>query len=448
MKKDVWAKALSFIASMLLLLSCTVESPGDKDNQNSSGNQQQVTNYSYSAALHTGSAGSGVIDLELSTKEGNYPAGTEITVKATADSNSLFAGWYSSNSAYGYTLSTSTIYTFKLESDTRLFARFDIAPNFVSGITTDSTGVGYTNGTQMTGLYKVGDKITLQATPSSGSFFLGWYDASSEGHLISRSNPYTHTFTKKGEVHARFEDVYITFKDKVLENAIRAQIKKPEGKITFTDIKNITSLNYHGYNNPKIKSLDDLDYFPSLTSLSLISSELKDISKMKNLKKLTSLHLINNLLVDISVLKNLPHISQLELQDNLIADITPLKYLDFKQLSSLKLSGNLISDISIINELPDNLYIDLSNNLITELPVFRENIGFMSLNLSKNEIKDISTLKSINFITLDLTNTGVVDIQPLIDNPHIGGHSTIKINRSTIDFRQINQLNAKGVSVQ
>lgn len=62
------------------------------------------------------------------------------------------------------------------------------------------TGTGTVTGG---GTYKIGDTVTLTATPGAETVFRGWYDG--DGNLISDKNTYTFTVKKDVALHGKFE---------------------------------------------------------------------------------------------------------------------------------------------------------------------------------------------------------------------------------------------------
>ncbi len=117
----------------------------------------------------------------------------------------------------------------------------------------------------------------------------------------------------------------IHFPDKNFEKVVRKEIEKQKGDILYSDISNIDSLSANAL---EIKSIDGIQYFKSLTDLTLN----------------------NNLIIDISVLNNLVSLERLEVGNNKITDISPLKNL--KKIITLSLNNNNIKNYSVIYSLP------------------------------------------------------------------------------------------------
>ncbi len=113
----------------------------------------------------------------------------------------------------------------------------------------------------------------------------------------------------------------VNFPDSGLEAAVRAEINKPTGDITTTDLTGMTSLDAAGY---AITDLEGLQYCTKLTSLELDSNYISDISQLAGLTQLTQLYLGVNQISNLSPLTGLTNLTYLSLYSNNISDISPL----------------------------------------------------------------------------------------------------------------------------
>lgn len=234
--------------------------------------------------------------------------------------------------------------------------------------------------------------------------------------------------------------ISITFKDKNLEKAVRAKIKKPKGIIYTTDVNkikdldlinigitditplkyftNLSKLQLQNIEQPNpnyIKDISSLKYLKNLTYLDLTCNDIsstsplngltnltnlylgythtiKNISFIKAFKKLKSLGLTEMDLTDISVLKSCNNLEDLHLWGNNIIDLTPLKGLT--KLKKLELSNNEISDLSPIKGLKSIKYLGLMNNNIENISILRNMDKLEHLYLRGNEISDFSCTSS------------------------------------------------------
>ena len=139
-------------------------------------------------------------------------------------------------------------------------------------------------------------------------------------------------------------------------------------------------------------------------------------------------------------------ISSLNAQNAKIKDLTGIEYC--KNLYELYLNDNEIRNVDAISNFDFNGIIDLSHNQITDITPLEgkkfdtldlsynqinnvvSNLVFSnsSLNLSHNQISDISPLKGDDFVNLDLSYNQIVNINALADI----SYSTINLSNNQI----------------
>ena len=152
------------------------------------------------------------------------------------------------------------------------------------------------------------------------------------------------------------KETAFTFKDKVVENAVRKNILKPTGTLyksdlekvyrlavpvgikTLVDIKQMANLEYLDLSNTKITDISALGSLKNLRVLYLQRNNISNISILKGLSKLEILSLNGNKLSNISTLSGLTQLSELYIRDNKIANYNPIANL--KKLRILYLKGN------------------------------------------------------------------------------------------------------------
>jgi uncharacterized protein (TIGR03437 family) len=130
--------------------------------------------------LTTTTAGSGVGSISANPPGPSYPAGTVVTLTATPNSGSTFAGWSGACSGTGNC-------TVTMNSNQSVTATFNLTVvSETLTITTSGTGSGTVSssppGTSCGSgclTYATGTVVTLTATPSAGSTFAGWSGACS-----------------------------------------------------------------------------------------------------------------------------------------------------------------------------------------------------------------------------------------------------------------------------
>ena len=196
--------------------------------------------------------------------------------------------------------------------------------------------------------------------------------------------------------------------------------------------------------NCEIEDISFLQKFTNLEYLSLAQNNISDISMLKEFEKLEELYLYNNNISDASVvseltnlkilslgnnkLKSIPDLSKItafndidiynkygeyniyaEFYGNEITDISALENTIFKRIS---LYENKISDISALATMSNLQIVNLSSNEITDISNLPKTMT--SLDLCYNKINDISHIKNLTELTyLNLSRNNITDISSL-----------------------------------
>ena len=162
----------------------------------------------YSLIVSKAGAGSGVVTSTPSgldcgpTCQATFPRYSEVTLHASPSPGSIFVGW-----GIGGSLGTDPSFTIVLGWPTELLATFEVQKSLTvikegagAGVVT-STPAGLDCGSTCQTTYLTGTKVTLYASPSSGSNFVGW-----SGGGCSGTNPScTITIAADTTVVANFE---------------------------------------------------------------------------------------------------------------------------------------------------------------------------------------------------------------------------------------------------
>ena len=135
----------------------------------------------------TANAGTG----GTATGGGRVSSGASVTLRATANNNFTFIGWYEGNTR----VSTSNPWTFNATANRTLQARF--TGQRVTVTANAGTGGTATGG----GTVDAGASVTLRATANSGFVFDGWFEG---GVRVSSANPWTFNANANRTLQARF----------------------------------------------------------------------------------------------------------------------------------------------------------------------------------------------------------------------------------------------------
>ena len=132
---------------------------------------------------------------------GEYEAGTEVSVEATANEGWKFVAWMSESD----TLSKETGYVFTIVSDTALTALFAEAEEpqpemYTLALTADPAEGGTVSGA---GEYEAGTEVSVEATANEGWKFVAWM---SESDTLSKEAEYVFTIVSDTALTALFAE--------------------------------------------------------------------------------------------------------------------------------------------------------------------------------------------------------------------------------------------------
>ena len=153
---------------------------------------------------------------------------------------------------------------------------------------------------------------------------------------------------------------------KVIEAAIRKELKKPAGELTKADLEKVTSLflrNGFGnvyLNDNRLTSVKGLEKLTQLTTLNLVDNKLTDVKGLEKLKKLKMLALGDNQLTSVKGLAKLTQLEELYLGSNQLTDVKGLEKLT--QLKELSLGYNKLTSIKGLEKLTQLKELDLNDN--------------------------------------------------------------------------------------
>lgn len=199
--------------------------------------------------------------------------------------------------------------------------------------------------------------------------------------------------------------------------------------LKFKWMKNQKSLKI---NDASITNLYDLVFFPNLINLEINGLTLKNLDGIENCKNLKAIYCYSIVddLSKVEYLKNLDMIFITNLQnfDNAIDSLKGLE-----KLKNLSISGNItVKSMKRIEELNNSLvYITLSNVGIEKIEGLKKFTNLKSINLTNNNIKDITPIADI----ASINNITVL---------YLDGNKNISGNRSDYTKKELEKINKIG----
>jgi hypothetical protein len=201
----------------------------------------------------------------------------------------------------------------------------------------------------------------------------------------------------------------VQFEDENLEQAVREQLRIPDGPISAAGIVSLETL---GVEDP-VDSLEGLQCALQLRGLHVHSGAVEDLSPLVTLDKLEGLGVTGNLvdisplkqlhalrglslgnhIVDISALENLTELDSLNLRDNQLVDVAPLAKLS--ELRRLDLSENSIVDITALSTLKNVHTLEIDDNEVEDISAIVQMDGLRALHAQRNRIADVSPLRDL-----------------------------------------------------
>lgn len=179
----------------------------------------------------------------------------------------------------------------------------------------------------------------------------------------------------------------------------------------ITDLSVLSGLSKLQYVTLASPSLSDLSPLAGLTDLSILSvssPELESLAPLSNLSKLQSLTVTESPVADLTPLIGKSRLEFLTLVGTSVVSLDGIQGLP--RLSYLTVTHGALKDV---NHIPENSDIDLSHNQITDVSGVKDKT-IIRLNLSHNSVTDVTPIGSIKKLyTADLSNNEITDATPL-----------------------------------
>ena len=246
------------------------------------------------------------------------------------------------------------------------------------------------------------------------------------------------------------DETEIKFVSKAFSEYISKISGITESEMKFKWMKNQTHLSLY---NMDLNNLEDLIFFPNLTSIEMGNMNLESFSGIENCSKLKMFQIVDIKAKDYGALSLLKKLETVYVQGpvNLIDIVNNIKELE--SLQNLSIYSAQLENFDLLRELKsiDTLTtLNLGVNKIKDINFLKDFKNLTSLNLSRNLITDITPLKSLTKLrTLNLTTNNIKDITSLAENKelmylHLKGNSQIEGDRNKYSEEGIKALDEIG----
>ena len=248
------------------------------------------------------------------------------------------------------------------------------------------------------------------------------------------------------------DETKIRFSSKAFSEYVSKISGTTEENMKFKWMKNQTSLTIE---DSSVDSLEDLVFFPNLTSLTLgdyskNSPNIITMEGIENCTKLESLNIIYGPDKDYTSIKYLENLNSFTRYGGNDYDkiVNGLKFC--LKLKTLYLAGMQNVDMKRISELTDLTIIRLVHCKIEKIDGLENKTNLKYLLLNENNITTIDGLTNLtNLVNIDLTSNNIKDITPLSNNPNLKEiflthNSNIDGNRENYKGDKLNALNKIG----
>jgi hypothetical protein len=273
--------------------------------------------------------------------------------------------------------------------------------------------------------------------------------------------------------------------DPAFKQLILNLMKKTDGKLTAEDyikishlvrldisganiasiegIQNFSSLRSVSIDETQVTDLSPLAVLDNLETLSLINTNIDDFSNMPGLLNLENLFIITSHEIDISSLQKLNNLKSLNItwkEMNLFDflkenDVNQAQPLDLSQVSKLtELEALIIEYPKLANygslaKLKKLIWLKLYSYDSIDLAFVKEMKGLVIIELSNPEINDLTPLSGLeNLENITIKRNSLKDISPLLHMDSLKEVSIVINDNGDIIRDQLSLLSEKGIKTK
>lgn len=238
--------------------------------------------------------------------------------------------------------------------------------------------------------------------------------------------------------------------DKVssMQNLVILHIKNISGLIDVSKLANLAKLYYINLDGTDITDISSLAGLPNLLYLSLVNTPFIDFQSLQNFTVLKHIDLGKTTATNLNGLEDHPSLTGIGLSESSITDLSVLSTL--LNLNHIVLNKTKVTDFSPLYNLPNlnNFYLENNNDFNISWLSELDNLKVLSLIGTSIQGGTIASLAALsNLRAVDLRNTNITDLTPLIDNPDFKNGDELVIKGLAISPEQIQLLLDKGVVV-
>ena len=208
------------------------------------------------------------------------------------------------------------------------------------------------------------------------------------------------------------------FLEPLIEQAVRAELTKPDGIITYQDLENVEEIYIQGehvYTSEEEYYAEGGKWYAAARE-NRVFGPITDLSDLENMPNLHRIFIGGNHVNDISPLKNLSGLEKVILCDNDIETISPLA--NKETLVDVNIMGNKLSDINAVNTWPNLKLLNLSETGSYDgSPV--ENLKYMERLDIRNNSDAYQYLNDLYVAELCLGAAGQTDLECLNHVAHV-----------------------------